>query len=322
MEANLFHKVRRENITNFHCESKTKMGIKSNVGVVKSGDDDGMGAISFIMPGSSVEEGNVANSVGDFYIVARVERIEDMYRNWNKACATQSIGLCSIMLKLAVLLLETGYIPVHIFFILPHLQGIHADLDWAKAAVCSRKQDRPVQPWHLFEKDRLTNRRFPFFIATIALLCLLLHIVRAGMNDWDFQDLGNSDSPLVEHFATASLGTMERSEYYRMITSAFLHSNVGHLASNMLAFYIFGVKLEKMYGSGTIAVIFLSSAIGGDMTMMVLDGVEGFIWRRVWLDRYALCQSMDKLGSDGRGARASRTSKCSTTVVVVYSIFP
>ncbi len=37
-------------------------------------------------------------------------------------------------------------------------------------------------------------------------------------------------------------------EYYRFITSGFIHSNYGHLAFNMITFYFFGRYVEQAFG--------------------------------------------------------------------------
>ena len=44
-------------------------------------------------------------------------------------------------------------------------------------------------------------------------------------------------------------------QYYRFITSGFVHADIAHLAFNMLSLYMFGKNFEEMY-----VIIFGSSA--------------------------------------------------------------
>jgi membrane associated rhomboid family serine protease len=52
-------------------------------------------------------------------------------------------------------------------------------------------------------------------------------------------------------------------EYYRVLTAAFLHNDVGHIALNMLAIYAFGTQLEAALGRVRYAALYLISALGG-----------------------------------------------------------
>jgi membrane associated rhomboid family serine protease len=52
-------------------------------------------------------------------------------------------------------------------------------------------------------------------------------------------------------------------EYYRLLTSAFLHENLVHIALNMYALYLFGPPVEAALGRARFLVLYLVSAIGG-----------------------------------------------------------
>jgi membrane associated rhomboid family serine protease len=52
-------------------------------------------------------------------------------------------------------------------------------------------------------------------------------------------------------------------EYYRLLTSAFLHGGVVHLLLNMYALYIFGPPVEAALGRVRFAALYLISAVGG-----------------------------------------------------------
>jgi membrane associated rhomboid family serine protease len=52
-------------------------------------------------------------------------------------------------------------------------------------------------------------------------------------------------------------------EYYRLLTAAFLHENVVHIALNMYALYLFGPPVEAALGRVRFLALYLISAVGG-----------------------------------------------------------
>ena len=58
---------------------------------------------------------------------------------------------------------------------------------------------------------------------------------------------------------------MAAGEWWRILTSAFLHLGLLHLAFNMYALYLFGPIIEQMYGHVEYLVAYLLCAIGGSV---------------------------------------------------------
>ena len=209
----------------------------------------------------------------DFFEAARTKRIKEIQVGWDKRYRGWEYDKMWFreMTKLA----RNGYLPFSKFLVLPHLENLRVDLDWAKAAESCHEHSRPIQPWHKFEKDRLANRRFPVFTYSTILLCVLIHIVRAGMREWDFSNLGSPSpsDPLLRALAVTPHGTEQRGEYHRMLTYMFLHADFGHLLNNMLTMFCLGSTLERIHGSGTIGFMFLLSVAGAALTLYLVDGV-------------------------------------------------
>ena len=64
-----------------------------------------------------------------------------------------------------------------------------------------------------------------------------------------------------------------RGEYYRFITSMFLHSGIMHLASNGVYLYYFGVRSEKLLGTGRFMLLyFVAGLCGGLLSVFLGDG--------------------------------------------------
>ena len=52
-------------------------------------------------------------------------------------------------------------------------------------------------------------------------------------------------------------------DYYRLLTAAFLHASILHIALNMYALYLFGPPVEAALGRVRFAALYLVSALGG-----------------------------------------------------------
>ncbi len=67
---------------------------------------------------------------------------------------------------------------------------------------------------------------------------------------------------LHERFALVGVQVAE-GEFYRLVTSAFLHYGPLHIAFNMYALWLFGQELERLYGRVRFTVLYFVSALGG-----------------------------------------------------------
>jgi membrane associated rhomboid family serine protease len=60
-------------------------------------------------------------------------------------------------------------------------------------------------------------------------------------------------------------------EWWRLITSGFLHANVIHIGSNMLALFFIGRALEPALGSLRVGVIYFVSLAAGSLGVIILE---------------------------------------------------
>lgn len=58
-------------------------------------------------------------------------------------------------------------------------------------------------------------------------------------------------------------------QYWRLIASAFMHDSILHLFFNMYALYVIGTQLESFYGKTRFLIIYLFSAIAGNLLSLV-----------------------------------------------------
>lgn len=60
-------------------------------------------------------------------------------------------------------------------------------------------------------------------------------------------------------------------DYYRLITSAFVHVNIMHILFNMYALYILGSQAEGFFGKGKFLIIYILSALSGSLLSILLN---------------------------------------------------
>jgi membrane associated rhomboid family serine protease len=63
-------------------------------------------------------------------------------------------------------------------------------------------------------------------------------------------------------------------EYYRLVTSGFLHAGVTHILFNMVALYFTGPALERALGHGRFIGLYVLSLLGGSVLVYLLTPVQ------------------------------------------------
>ena len=65
------------------------------------------------------------------------------------------------------------------------------------------------------------------------------------------------------------IGSIQAGEQFRMISSAFLHADISHLAFNMITLYFFGPIVYAYLGNFTFGLIYMASLIFGSLLTLV-----------------------------------------------------
>ena len=110
----------------------------------------------------------------------------------------------------------------------------------------------PVTRWRPRTGGTLGATRVTPVVAALIAINLIVFIVEESEFD-----------PVVTRFAMLPLVT--RHEPYRLITAAFLHENVTHIALNMLTLIVVGPAVEAALGRIRCLALYLLSAVGGEV---------------------------------------------------------
>ncbi|XP_030448814.1 RHOMBOID-like protein 3 isoform X2 [Syzygium oleosum] len=86
---------------------------------------------------------------------------------------------------------------------------------------------------------------------------------------------GPSDSTFIKLGALDWDRVVHRHQGWRLVTCAWLHAGVIHLAVNMLCLILIGVRLEQQFGFVRIGIIFLLSGFGGSVLSALF--IQNFI---------------------------------------------
>lgn len=101
-----------------------------------------------------------------------------------------------------------------------------------------------------------------------------------------------------------------RGEWWRMITSTFVHLGIIHLGFNMYVLYLYGPVVERMYGSLEYALIYLLCGAGGSVLTILWDptqfaaGASGAIFGIIGLLFAVSRRHHAVLGREARGMMA------------------
>ena len=67
-------------------------------------------------------------------------------------------------------------------------------------------------------------------------------------------------------------------EVWRVVTYMFLHHDIFHILFNMLALWMFGVELERTWGSRFFTTYYFVTGVGAALTTLVVSIMPGFDW--------------------------------------------
>lgn len=116
------------------------------------------------------------------------------------------------------------------------------------------------------KQESKLHKRVELPVCTILLISINLLI-------WctlTFLDLNNE---AIRSFGDNTIQVFRHGEYYRMLTSMFLHGSITHVGYNCFSLYLFGAKAERYYGPlPFLAVYFFSGICGSLLSLLFSSG--------------------------------------------------
>jgi membrane associated rhomboid family serine protease len=114
-------------------------------------------------------------------------------------------------------------------------------------------QQRPRRPWD-GRPAPARSRPGGTAVVTITLIaiCVVVYLIQ------------QANPAFTARYALIPFA-VEQGQYARLITSAFLHASVLHLATNMITLYIVGAPLERVLRPVRYLIVYFLSALGGSL---------------------------------------------------------
>jgi membrane associated rhomboid family serine protease len=107
------------------------------------------------------------------------------------------------------------------------------------------------------------------FPATVALIAInvIVYLIEIGGGGGG---LANPSGKIVEDFGLYGPFVAE-GEWYRLVTSGFLHASLFHIGFNMLLLFFLGRLLEPALGTPRFLVLYFASLLAGSLGALVLE---------------------------------------------------
>lgn len=111
------------------------------------------------------------------------------------------------------------------------------------------------------ENEDVFKIRVPYITYILIFINIALYIYMIISNKYDYYaDLLCNYGPYIRD-----------GEYYRLITSMFVHGDILHLGFNMYALYIIGKQVESYLGKYKFIIIYFFSGIMGNLVSMICN---------------------------------------------------
>lgn len=80
---------------------------------------------------------------------------------------------------------------------------------------------------------------------------------------------GSTNSAVLIEFGARVTPLLQAGQWWRLITPVFIHIGIAHLAINSITLYFLGMYIEELFGHWRMLVIYLLSAISGNLASAI-----------------------------------------------------
>lgn len=136
------------------------------------------------------------------------------------------------------------------------------------------------------------------FLAIIAIYFTIMALNGGTTNVENLIRFGAFVPPYIKEF----------NEYYRYITSIFMHIGFTHLLFNGYALYIFGTQIERLMGHKKYLLFFLITGIGGNIATYLFNfvsvsaGASGSLFGLLGAFFYIIVNHKDMMTKQGKNS--------------------
>lgn len=126
---------------------------------------------------------------------------------------------------------------------------------------CLTEQEEKPSLKDKFNNFRLSTRPvFTIFFALISIMVFFYMDLFGNLSDTTY---------IYNHGAAEWHSVLEDNEFYRLLTSMFIHFDFGHLFNNMISLFAVGSQLEPAIGHIKYTIIYILSGLAASMTSVL-----------------------------------------------------
>jgi membrane associated rhomboid family serine protease len=110
--------------------------------------------------------------------------------------------------------------------------------------------------------------------ALVTKVLIAINLAVYGLNLAQGSTFGRTSGRIFEEGALvvqSPFGGLADGEWWRLITAAFLHGNLIHVAMNMFVLWMIGSPIEEAIGRGRFIALYLVSGLSGSAGALLLD---------------------------------------------------
>lgn len=154
------------------------------------------------------------------------------------------------------------------------LKAIDASHSYVPQIEDSELQEKAVRQYQyemgraLYEKKQRMQRAFSYGKPRITYLLLYINIIVFFLLEFNG---GSTNIETLIQFGAKYNPAMLDGEWWRIVTSMFLHIGIFHLLMNMIALYYLGTLVERIYGSLRFTYIYFFAGIFGGLTSFAFN---------------------------------------------------
>ena len=112
------------------------------------------------------------------------------------------------------------------------------------------------------KEESIFKKKIPIITYGLIITNILIYVLSILFGNYN---------EILNRFCLYGPNIREYGEYYRLITSGFLHGNILHLTLNCYALYIIGSQVESYMGKTKFIIIYLFSLLMGSLMSITLS---------------------------------------------------
>jgi len=130
-----------------------------------------------------------------------------------------------------------------------------------------RNDCREIERIVAFQKSNEKDKKF--YIVTYSLI--FVNVIVFLISVYLSKDIIDINPNVLDYLGAKDNALISNGEYYRLLTSTFLHSGIIHITMNMYSLFAIGPLVEKYYGRFRYILIYILSGIFASLTSFIFS---------------------------------------------------